>query len=104
MARDKKTSEKPRLQVILGKLDLQHIRLRAAKDQILFESGPVRDPDIHARFTRQRPSLWRLSVPTFCGDWEETPHFGKCEDLLYLLIQSYGWLLSKRERMTTNLS
>jgi len=72
-----------------------HIRALRRGGEILLQSGLSTDPISHVRFRRLSSSLWNMHISTYSGEWEETPYSGSCEDLMYIIVQNFEWVLAK---------
>lgn len=73
---------------------LEHIRARSRSDVITLESGPKDDPYRHARIRRVSVHLWKLEMATHSGRWEPTPVRGPMDEVLTMLVDTFGWTLS----------
>ncbi len=73
---------------------LDHLRVRRRADLLVIESGPAKDPVKHARLRRVTKHLWRLEMAKPRGGWEPTPFRDLLKELLPLLTDNFGWVLT----------
>ena len=73
---------------------LPHLRTRRRADVVVIESGPDDDPWPHARLRRVGAHQWRLEIATHTGRWETTPLQAQRDELVRLLVESFGWTLT----------
>lgn len=76
---------------------LDHLRVRRHSDLLVIESGPKKDSYKHARLRRVTKHLWRLEMAKPRGGWEPTPFRDLLKELLPMLTDTFGWVLSPRE-------
>ncbi len=76
---------------------LDHLRVRRHADLLVIESGPTKDSYKHARLRRVTKHLWRLEMAKPRGGWEPTPFRDLLKELLPLLTDSFGWVLTPVE-------
>lgn len=74
--------------------DLAHIRVRKHGDLLAIESGPEDDPVHHARLRRTTKQWWTLEMATHTGRWERTPFRATRDELLEMLVTTFGWTLT----------
>ena len=73
---------------------LEHLRARRRADLVVIESGPLEDPWPRARLRRVGVHQWRLEMATHTGRWETTPFQAQRDEVLRLLVESFGWTLT----------
>lgn len=79
----------------LKKIGADHIHVQRKGHEILLQSGTSMSPIPHVRFKKQTSRLWTMDIATHTGDWENTPYLGSCEDMLYIIVQNFHWVLNK---------
>ena len=82
----------------LEKTGAAHLRARKEGTSIVLQSGPPHDLINHVKFKRQNSSLWNLCVATHTGEWENTPYEATCENLMYIVVQNFEWLLTDTQK------
>jgi hypothetical protein len=75
---------------------LDHLRVRRHADVLVIESGPKKNAYKHARLRRVTKYLWRLEMAKPRGGWEPTPFRGPLNELLPMLTDTFGWVVSER--------
>jgi len=48
----------------------------------------------HARLRHVTVQYWTVEIATHVGRWEPTPFRGMLDDVLTLLIDDFGWVLT----------
>lgn len=76
---------------------LEHLRVTARGEVLSIVSGPETDPIRHARLCRQAVDLWRLDVAGRGGRYEPTPLQDTAENLIALLVEQLGWVLTPQD-------
>jgi hypothetical protein len=79
----------------LKTIGADHIRALRKGSEILLQSGAVIDPISHVRFRKNKESLWNMDIARHPGDWDKTPFIGSCEDMMYIIVQNFEWVLAK---------
>jgi|ETNmetMinimDraft_26_1059896.scaffolds.fasta_scaffold233432_2 hypothetical protein len=79
----------------LKRLDANHMKVKREGSDIILQSGALKSPIYHVRFRRHSASVWGMDIAKHTGGWAETPYFGSCEDMMYILAQSFEWVLTK---------
>ena len=79
----------------LKKIDVNHMRVKREDSDIILQSGELTSPIYHIRFRRHNESVWGMDIAKHDGGWAETPYYGSCEDMMYILAQSFEWVLTK---------
>lgn len=74
--------------------DLAHLRVRRRGDTLTLESGPDADAVKHARFRRVAVHLWVLEIATHTGRWQPSGMRGRLDELLKVLVETFGWVLT----------
>jgi hypothetical protein len=72
---------------------LAHLSVRRHGALVILESGPDGDSHAHARLRRVTKQWWALEMPTHTGRWEKTPFRGPRNEVLQLLVDTFGWTL-----------
>ena len=76
---------------------LTHLRVRHRGDLLTIESGGEADPIRHARLRHVTVHYWTLEVATHTGRWEPTPIRDTMDNVLAILVDSFGWTLTAVE-------
>jgi hypothetical protein len=76
---------------------LAHLRTRRRADLVIIESGADEDPWPHARLRRVGVHRWRLEMAKHTGRWETTPFEAQRDELVRLLVETFGWTLAPLE-------
>ena len=84
------------LQFLHGR-GLTHLRVRARGDLLTIESGDETEPVRHARLRHVTVQYWTLDMATHTGRWESTPYRGVMDEILSLLVDTFGWVLAPIE-------
>lgn len=79
--------------ILRGRREYKHLRVRANGDLVTLESGPKNDPIPHLRFRRATIQWWYLELPTHTGRWEKTPYRAAMEELFKLVEDQFAWTL-----------
>lgn len=73
---------------------LKHLRVKKRADTLTLDAGSPDDPWPRARFRLLTKQRWTLDVADAAGRWEATPFQGSLKELLALLADTFGWVLS----------
>ena len=76
--------------------DLIHLRVRRRADLLTLESGPEADPFRHARLRKVGVHIWTLEMASR-SRWEPTGMRGLLKELVPLLVEVFGWVLTPFE-------
>ena len=82
---------------LCDEVGLTHLRTRRRADLLVIESGPKDNPWPRARLRRVGVHRWRLEMATHGGRWETTPFLAQRDELVMLLVESFGWTLAPAE-------
>ena len=73
---------------------LKHLRAQKRGAVVTVTSGPSDDPVKHFRVRRDTVHLWCLDIADHRGRWERTPYRANLDELLNLVVDVFGWILS----------
>ena len=76
---------------------LAHLRARRRADLVIIESGTDDDPWPRARLRRVGVHRWRLEMAQHTGRWQTTPFEAQRDELVRLLVETFGWTLAPAE-------
>jgi hypothetical protein len=79
---------------LTARVGLEHLRVRRRGPTITIESGPKGDIHPHARLRRVTVQYFQLKMATHTGRWEPTPFRDTLDNVLPMLTDNFGWVLT----------